>query len=249
MTDAAFDDVSQIYDRLIDWPKRLGHEEPFYRQLFGELGARSVVDVACGSGRHAAMFHSWGLRVEGADVSPHMIEAARTANGSSDDLNWVVRAFDQPIHPQIPFDVSVCVGNSLALAPDLETVQAAIRQMLTAVGKSGAAVIHVLNLWHLPDGPCVWQKCRQVRWRGADVQIFKGVHRCGSRGYVDMLITRPGKDGPLHSASIPFLGLDETGLDGYAAQNGAKEIELYGGYQGQPYDRNKSVDLVMVMRT
>ena len=73
-----FDDLADVYEAMIDWPKRLAHEEPFYRRLFERLGARSVLDVACGTGRHAAMFHSWGLRVEGADLSPAMIDRARS---------------------------------------------------------------------------------------------------------------------------------------------------------------------------
>ena len=151
---------------MIDWPKRLAHEEPFYRRLFQRLGARSVLDVACGTGRHAAMFHGWGLRVEGADLSPAMIDRARTRFGQPDGLRWAVRAFDQPTPKTEPFDVAVCVGNSLALAPDMATVERAIRQMLAAVRSGGAIVIHVLNLWHLPDGPCVWQKCLRAALSG-----------------------------------------------------------------------------------
>ena len=61
--------------------------------------------------------------------------------------------FDQPVEPAEPFDVAVCVGNSLALAPDMATVERAIRQMLAAVRDGGAIVVQVLNLWRLPDGP------------------------------------------------------------------------------------------------
>ena len=156
-----FQDLTDVYEAMIDWPKRLANEGPFYRRLFERHGVRSVVDVACGTGRHAAMFHSWDLRVEGADLSPAMIDRARASFGEPAGLRWVVRGFDQPIAPAEPFDAAVCVGNSLPLAPDMATVQRAIGQMLAAVRGGGLLVIHVLNLWHLPDGPCVWQKCRR----------------------------------------------------------------------------------------
>ena len=32
-----FDDFADVYDAMIDWPKRLAHEEPFYRRLFERL--------------------------------------------------------------------------------------------------------------------------------------------------------------------------------------------------------------------
>ena len=57
-----FDDLTDIYEAMIDWPKRLANEGPFYRRWFERVGVQSVVDVACGTGRHAAMFHSWGRK-------------------------------------------------------------------------------------------------------------------------------------------------------------------------------------------
>ena len=118
-----------------------------------------MLDAACGTGHHAALFHSWGLGVEGADLSPAMIDRARNF-GQPQGLHWSVRAFDAPVAAAEPFDVAVCVGNSLSLAPDIAVAGRAIGQMLSAVRRGGAVVIQVLNLWRLPDGPCVWQKCR-----------------------------------------------------------------------------------------
>ncbi len=54
------------------------------------------------------------------------------------------------------------MGNSLALAPDLETVDRAIQQMSAAVRPGGLVIVQVLNLGQLPDGPCVWQKCKKA---------------------------------------------------------------------------------------
>ncbi|MCP4899573.1 MAG: class I SAM-dependent methyltransferase, partial [bacterium] len=94
MTEHRFDDLTDIYESIIDWPKRLANEEPLYRGLFGRVDAKSVLDVACGTGRHAAMFHGWGLRVEAADISPNMVERARSLFGQPAGLRWVVRRFD-----------------------------------------------------------------------------------------------------------------------------------------------------------
>ena len=263
-----FDDFADAYEAMIEWPKRLAHEEPFYRRLFERLGAASVLDVACGTGRHAAMFHSWGLRVEGADVSPAMIELAKASYGEPQGLSWTVRGFDQPVEPVIvsrgtvpfllrqksgqspvrSFDVAICVGNSLALAPDVATVERAIRQMLAAVRDGGAIVVQVLNLWHLPDGLCVWQKCRRVS-SPSDALILKGVHRCGDRGYVELIVTDLSGKVSMRSESTPFLGLEASDLDRMARAAGASKVAMFGGYQDQPYEPQQSVDLVMVAET
>ncbi len=248
MTNTSFDDLTDVYEAMIDWPKRLANEEPLYRRLFEEINARGVVDVACGTGRHAAMLHSWGLRVEGSDISPSMIQRAAAHFGEPPGLRWVVRGFDQPIVSTEPCDVAMCVGNSLALAPDPATVQRAIRQMLGAVREGGAVVVHVLNLWRLSDGPCMWQKCKRATLPQGEVLIVKGVHRCGRQGFVDLIVTSLEGDVAMHTQSVRFLGMEAEQFDQMARAAGATEVLFFGGYQDQPYDRQASTDLVMVAK-
>jgi SAM-dependent methyltransferase len=240
-----FDDVADAFEAITDWPKRLAHEEPFYRRLFARLGAERVLDVACGTGHHAAMFHSWGLQVEGADLSPAMIDRAKARFGEPQGLRWRVRGFDQPVEPTESFDVAICVGNSLALAPDAATAERAIWQMLAAVRDGGAIVVQVLNLWRLADGPCLWQKCHRLT-SPDNALILKGVHRCGSRGYVEWVLADLSGQVTFRSESTPFLGLERSDLDRMAKAAGANKIALFGGYQNRPYQRQQSVDLVMV---
>jgi len=241
-----FSDLTDIYEAMIDWPKRLAHEEPFYRRLFERTGVRSLVDVACGTGHHAAMFHSWQLRVEGADISPAMIERARSNFGEPPGLRWVVRPFDAPVDAAERFDAAICVGNSLALAPDKPTVARAIGQMLAAVRPSGAIVVHALNLGHLPDGPCAWQKSKRVTLPQGEALILKGVHRWRSRGYVELCVSELSGGTPLYSESVPFLALEAAELEEMARQAGASQVAFFGGYQDQKYEPQKSMDLVMV---
>jgi SAM-dependent methyltransferase len=241
-----FDDLTDVYEAMIDWPKRLANEEPFYRRLIERTGAKSAIDVACGTGRHAAMLHGLALRVEGADVSPAMIQRAQETFGISDTLRWVVRSFDQPVAQPGTFDLALCVGNSLALAGELEVVRRAIREMLRAVRDGGSIVVQVLNLWRLPDGPCIWQKCRRTSLAQREVLITKGVHRCGERGYVDLVVTVLDAGPQMRCESVPFLGLETAQLEQMARQSGAAQVRFTGSYQEQPYDRLASTDLVMV---
>lgn len=242
-----FRDLTDVYEGMIDWPKRLAHEEPFYRRWFEQCGVRSVLDTACGTGHHAAMFHRWGLRVEGADVSESMIERAKASFGEPDGLTWSVRGFDQPVPCREPFDAVICVGNSLPLAPDMATVERAIGQMFAAIRPDGLLIIHVLNLWHLPDGPCVWQKCRRATFGGNDAIVIKGVHRHGSQGFVELLIAGPeGK--LLQTDSTPLLGLTAEGLRSMASISGGSDTHPFGGYDKQPYDQGNSADIILTAR-
>jgi SAM-dependent methyltransferase len=244
MSAGAFNDLTAIFESVIDWPKRLAHEGPFYRQWFDRVGVRGVVDVACGTGHHAAMFHSWGLAVEGADLSPNMVAQARANFGTPAGLHWTVRGYDQPIESETLFDAAVCAGNSLALAPDPATAHAALHRMLAAVRPGGIAVVHVLNVWALPDGPCVWQKAVRASLPDGPALVIKGVHRSGGRGYVELLAQPLAEGAKLRALAVPFLGLEAAGLED--ALRGAGRVSIFGGYRGQLYDRGTSADLVLV---
>lgn len=242
-----FGQLSHIYEAMIDWPKRLAAEEPFYRYWFEQARVKRVVDVACGTGHHAAMFHDWGLEVEGADLSPAMIEQARASFGEPPGLHWATRGFNEPIPGAGSWDVVVCVGNSLALAPDLATVQMAIARMLEALRPGGVLLVQVLNLWRLPDGPCIWQKCLRKQLPQGEVLILKGVHRRGEHGYVELVVANP-HGGPLLAHESPrFLGLESSDLEALARQAGAARVAFFGGHAEQPFNRDTSVDLVMVV--
>jgi SAM-dependent methyltransferase len=205
---STFDQHAGVYELLVDWPRRLANEEPFYRRMFDEVGAQQVLDVACGTGHHAAMFHSWGLKVQGADISPGMIARCRARFGEPPGLQWLVRPFDQPAGAEGQFDAVICVGNSLALADDLDTVNRVVGSMLDSLRTGGVCIISVLNLWSLPQGGTIWQKCKRVQYDGADHVLLKSIHRCGDRGHVSFAdLELSGSEVSPRYDSAEFLGL------------------------------------------
>lgn len=247
MSERTFDDLTDVYEAMIDWSKRLATETPLFRRAFEQAGVKRVADVACGTGRHAAMFHQWGLEVEGSDISPGMIAQARSTYGEPGGLRWTVRGFDQPPGAPGSVDAVVCVGNSLALAPDHQAAAEAVRQMLNATRPGGVVIVHVLNLWKLPDGPMLWQKIvRQPLPQGPSL-ILKGVHRSGDRGFVELVVVPdPPSQAPNRYHSNGFLGLRGQELETAARQAGAAEVRLLGGHAEQPYDPASSGDLIMI---
>jgi len=249
MSKPLFDDMSDVYEAIIDWPKRLANEAPFFRGLFERANVARVADVACGTGRHADMFRSWGLEVHASDISPVMIQRAKEAFGESQRLRWTVQGFEHPLGPPGYFDAVVCLGNSLALAPDAATAAQALRHMLQALRPGGLAIVHVLNLWKLPQGPCVWQKVVTKSLPRGSSLILKGVHRCADRGYVDLVVLDNASDQePIFSRSVRFLGLKAQDLDATARESGAVDVTFFGSHQNQPYDALESTDLILVAR-
>lgn len=243
-----FSDLTDAYEAMIDWPKRLAHEGPPLRRWFETARVRRVLDVACGTGQHAAMFHSWGLAVEGADLAPNMIERARAAFGEPAGLRWAVRSFADPIETTEPFDTAVCLGNSLALAPDKTIAERAVRCMADAVRPGGLIVIHLLNVWRLPDGPCVWQKCLRASLPRGESLIIKGVHRTADRAFVNMCVATLTDPPRLQAESAPLLAFKAEELVDLAKRAGVDDVRLFGGYREEPFAAQSSVDMILVAR-
>ena len=243
----AFDSRVDAYEAMIDWPKRLGYEEALYRWLVERFAAHRVLDAACGTGHHPAMLAGWGLEVEAADISPAMLERAAARVGTSGGVTFVRRGFHEPVPAPATFDLAICVGNSLSLAGDAAGVQTAMTNLLAAVHPGGAALVHVLNLWRLPQGLTQWGKCKLVDLPSGPHLIIKGVHRAGDGGFVDLLVTKIEADqATLHSDCVPFMGLRAEQLEGYARSAGAANVEFFGDYVRSPYEAATSVYLIMV---
>lgn len=243
-----FDLEPERYAAMINWPKRLAFEEPFYRALFASVGVQRVLDVACGTGHHAQMFHSWGLDVEAADASPEMLAYARRTHGAGEKLNWVQRSFAEP-PTSGPFDAAICVGNSLALAADLAGVQRVLSTMLAALRPGGVGVVQNMNLWRLADGELQWQKNAPFRTNGAAGLLIKGVRRAGDHGLVELIQVETAQ-GELtaHTRSAQFFGLRAADLRTAAVAAGALNVEVFGTYDRSPYDESSSPDLLASFR-
>ncbi len=108
------EDFTDRWDRLIDWKARAEAEGDFYIRILREHGARSVLDVATGTGFHSVSLLKEGFDVISADGSPNML--ARAFQNARDhgqllrtaQADW--RFLNRDIHGE--FDAVICLGNS-----------------------------------------------------------------------------------------------------------------------------------------
>jgi len=73
-----FRQYAEVYDLLYE-DKDYGAETAFVDSLIKRHApkARSILDLGCGTGRHAIEFAQRGYRVHGVDLSPQMVERAQ----------------------------------------------------------------------------------------------------------------------------------------------------------------------------
>lgn len=106
MPDAIFDHprLAQIYDAF-DGPR---DDLDAYLAIAGELGARSVLDVGCGTGCLAILLAGSGRAVVGADPSGASLDVARSKD-QPDGITWVHG--DATAVPALGADLAVMTGN------------------------------------------------------------------------------------------------------------------------------------------
>ncbi len=105
--------VADLYDVFVDWPGRLARELPGLVARLRAAGARRVLDVGCGTGRHVHALRAEGFDAHGADPSPDMLGQARTLLGGDAGLHaW---AFGDDVTAALraaaPFDAVIALGN------------------------------------------------------------------------------------------------------------------------------------------
>jgi SAM-dependent methyltransferase len=105
--------MSRVYDVFVDWPGRLAREMPGIERHLRAVGAKRVIDLGCGTGRHVQALLERGYDAHGADVSEDMLAQARTLLGESERVHaW--RLGDPPppsVARAAPFDAAIAMGN------------------------------------------------------------------------------------------------------------------------------------------
>jgi toxoflavin synthase len=89
---AKYDTIAQQYKKSKELPFRLYVEAYTFFNLLGDLGGKSVLDLACGEGFYTRQFKQKGAgRVVGVDISDKMIELARQQQASQQlEIEYIV---------------------------------------------------------------------------------------------------------------------------------------------------------------
>jgi ubiquinone/menaquinone biosynthesis C-methylase UbiE len=91
-----YDRWASIYDREAN--PLIGLEQPVVREALGDVAGLSLLDLGCGTGRHAVWLASAGATVTAVDFSEGMLEEARRKPGGGS-----VRFLAHDLHLPLPF--------------------------------------------------------------------------------------------------------------------------------------------------
>ena len=268
-----YDAFSVNYDYFVDWPGRLAVEMPFIEQQLKAVAARGVLDVACGTGKHALALAERGYAVVGVDLSSGMIERARAnAAAAGVDVRFEVAGFGElavtlrgrvpqlgkpgPEAPGSPvsrpgFDAVLCLGNSL---PHLQT-----RDELAAALADFAACLRTGGLLLIQNRNFDAVMARRDRWMPLQAHQESGQEWLFVRFYdfepggrltfnVLTLQRQEGGGWTQHLTSTGLWPLTQRELTAALEAIGFDEIVPWGDMQGGPFDPETSGNLVVTAR-
>lgn len=99
-----YDRWAAVYDR--DANPLLAIEEPVVRSAIGNVADQTVLDLGCGTGRHALWLSAAGASVTAVDFSAGMLAEARRKLGA-EDIRFVVHDLHEPLPFGAEFDLVV----------------------------------------------------------------------------------------------------------------------------------------------
>ncbi|SRR6266545_2838870 len=128
---------THLYDRIYAWkdyPAEAARVHGIVQRY--APGARTLLDVACGTGKHLELLRTW-YQVAGTDLDPAMLEIARRRNP------------DVPLHQADMadlslgrrFDAVVCLFSSIGYVRTVERLGQAVAAMGRHVERGGALLV------------------------------------------------------------------------------------------------------------
>ncbi|MCL5072475.1 MAG: class I SAM-dependent methyltransferase, partial [Actinobacteria bacterium] len=141
-----FDYTPELYDLQINWQQRLSKEKAFFEKIFAQKKITNMLDIGCGTGRHAQFFSDYADSITAMDPSVDMINYARKFVVSSSKIKLVAGGFENfgTILPG-QFDLIVCLGNTLPILGNRRNVKLALKNTRKKLAAGGLAIFQFLN--------------------------------------------------------------------------------------------------------
>ncbi len=242
-----YDSFAEGYDLMTDWPARLASESGFLNGLFAAHDVYTVLDAACGTGQHAALFAGWGLDVTATDLSQAMLKRAR-AQAQTTGVRYVAAGFGQ--HRRLapgPYDAVTCLGNSLPHVTSQSKLAEALADFRAVLKPGGILVLQNNNY-----DAILAQRRRFMgvtgRMDGDREWLFFRFFDLEEPLLVFHVVTFQKQSGAWtfrESSTRQFPTLRDNMMASLTAA-GFASVEAFGDLQGGPFDVETSPNLVLV---
>jgi len=246
-----FDYTPELYDLQINWQQRLSKDKEFFEKIFAQKKVKNMLDIGCGTGRHAEFFSDYAGKIIAMDPSKDMINYAREhviksvkiklLNGSFENLGTLVSE---------QFDLIVCLGNTLPILGNRRKVKLALKNTRKKLVAGGLAIFQFLNF-----EPRIMEKNRfytpKILEKDDKKYIFSKHFEFGKiNTRADFLITQLSSDDKIENFFVNtsyFCTLRKNLFLKMAANSGFKKIELLGTDGSREFNKNTDMSLYALL--
>ena len=250
-----YDTLSSDYDRFVNWQNRLSFELPFIIKQLKQINARSVLDAATGTGMHAIALAQLGYKATGADISPGMVQKARTnASSAGVQVHFELAGFGTLAHAlgKHSFDSVLCLGNSLPHLLSRPELDSALLDFTACLKPGGLLLIQNRNFDAVMLHHARWMEPQSHSETDAE-WIFQRFYDFDPDGMLtfNMVTLKRENQGnwsqEVVSSRLRPLIKDE--LISALSKAGFESTVSYGNMSGDPFDPESSGNLVVLAKT
>lgn len=228
--------LAAVYDIESGWSE----DRQFYLDLAGDTPI-DILDFGCGTGLIANAYAAKGHRVTGADPALAMLDVARRSP-HGDVIEWI-EATAQNFRSEKQFDLIIMTGHAFQVLTEPLDVATAFANVASLLKPGGRFVFETRN--RAIDWVARWTHEKQLETPYGVLGIQRIVTRhTEERIWFETHFTFP--DGSFVSSSeLRFW--TEGEIRTLATQAGLKVAEFYGDWQRNPFDPDRSEELVFVL--
>jgi len=248
-----YDEVSADYDRFVNWQNRLPFELPFIEQQLQAVGARRVLDAACGTGMHAISLAQRGYAACGADLSAPMVaKASANATAAGVPVPFTVAGLGElSTRVGTGLDTVLCLGNSLPHVLDDDGLHDALADFARCLRPGGLLLLQNRNFDAVLTRRERWMEPQSYR-EGQREWVFLRFYDFEADGTLafHMLTLQRMSDEPwsqhIHTTRLRPWCYDK--LQAALLEASFENVRAYGDLQGHPFDAARSPNLVWTAR-
>lgn len=212
---------------------------------------RVVIEVPCGTGRHAELLASTGCHVFAIDIEPAMIEQVKRRIARSKPAGAVTPVIDdmRALTVSVRADLIIIAPEAFQFILDDEVAEAALRSMSTKVLPNGRIIVDMsafraspnpsLN-YYSPDAPDGQERFEWTRPIPAGGTLSRW---CSQRHYGRDIVeiqlryfaARPKQNDLSWTACMKFRMYSVAGFIGLVNRAGLFVERVLGDYEGRPF--------------
>src|SRR5437660_239333 len=140
-------------------------------QKFGTRPTREILELACGTGRHAFELEKFGYQITATDRSEDMLHIAshRAAKNGSKIVFAAIDMRDLQL-PSKEYDAAICLFDSIGYLKTDEEVCNAFTEIWNHLRSGG---LFICEFWHAPAMSSQYSPTRARRWKTSTGEIVR----------------------------------------------------------------------------